>query len=328
VPIFAELDYSSPNLPQFIESQALVTFLDPDRLALIYRLLYSQATDENLTLKLLPNQPRLQYNDSQDIIDDHEFLTEDQERTQLRFHLKQQIISHLLEHSLNAQIMYSQYYLDENGRLISPFSRYPRAFNTERLEDILRETKDYLLAKFQIDPSKEDIGWLDQNLEHVIPILFSNEFFQTRQGLELAELMGLRRAEKMLRQAEAGDFIVIFSPYSSLRATEIAYNVTMIGEVKMENGVKVLHMTYARNILSLEQYRQQYLQQNTNSILIYPESASDFVSQPFVKSNVSRQDLLSDLGIYENQQLIDLYSQAITMHRTEIDELVDEMMNA
>jgi len=327
VPISLELDYPS-NLPQFVEKQPFAEFLDHDRLPLIYQLLYSQPIDDNLALQFLPNKSRLQYNDSQDIVTNQEYSAQGHEKTRLRTHLKQQLISHFLEHSLNAQIMYSQYYLDENGRLVSPFSRYPQAFNRERLEDILNETRQYILAKFQIEPSKEDIEWLDQNLDYVIPILFSNEFFQTRQGLELAELMGLRRAEKMLRQAKAGDFIIIFSPYSSLRATEIAYNVTMIGEVKMENGVKVLHMTYARNTLPFEQYRQQFLHQNEYALLIYPKSAADFVSQPFVITNTNRRKLLSDLGINENQELIDLSAQAIAMRQTEIDQLVDEMMNA
>jgi hypothetical protein len=272
--------------------------------------------NEGQALQNLRQMTRKKYNDCQDMRDP-ETVT-----SQTLDFLKQQIISYLGEHALNRHFMYSQY-LSQNERIVSPFQSTSQPFTKERLIDLLSQSRDYLITKFGRMPNAQELDWLDENFLAVFDQIFSEEFMQTAQGLELAELIGLKRLEQLLSQAEEGDSILLFSPYSPLRATPLHYNVTMIGEVRVQDDQKTLEMTYIRDTRESASYYQQYINASPHSHL--PQSAQEVVADPILIIGKNKHQLFQELKIFEDLEIVYLFDQTINLHQDEIDQLVANM---
>jgi hypothetical protein len=288
--------------------------------------------DPFLTPEILDelNTVREQFADRQDMYSPEEVKYDPSILTRI----EKQLRSHLEEHALNRHIFNFYYFLD-NGRLKSPYQATKKPFTHERLQDLLRESTTYLEERFGTIPTEEEVAWLDKNFEEVANDIFSPDFYKTRVGLELAELIGLRRFEKMAAVSSAEDVVLLFSPYSPLRYRQEEinekedgrqqYHFTMVGKKGIsKEGLGIVSMISARTDSPLPEYLNTYNSwyKQFGGIDFKADSAQAAVSLPIPIPGRTSEDILEALGVVTNPKILELFDIAIAENKEILSKLI------
>lgn len=155
--------------------------------------------------------------------------------------------------------------------------------------------KRYFAGRLGYEPTNEQLWYFLQNPEIFRKLVSDEVFYTTPLGLEMAEDLGLRRVEIMLRDLKEGEIVVQFSPGDeNLRPTKVISNwIRVYRVVKEENGVRWIHTTQIKNFLSYSAFIKTYeLYAGKNDM---NKMTAHVVSSPFVIS-MNEEEYLRKIG--------------------------------
>lgn len=269
-------------------------------------------------IKGVLNKPREQFNDKQEVDAAQEAKTYGRSRLVT----ERQIKAQLEEHALNRNLMSGEFLVDENGRLISPFQKTEGAFALLVLRKVFEDSAEYIRAKFNTELRDEDLRLIDKYFETLVPMIFSQEFMNTRVGLELAEYIGMRRLEELYKDKENQKYtIVVFSPYSDFRTTKKKYNVSNIFRMTTDRLGKKVEVTYART----EEGVNEYINRFNMTTGEHTGSAWEVVQYPIIFKILNVDGVLDRIGVESDPEKLALFDQAVEDEdcKREIEALVN-----